>query len=131
MVSPRGNAGEAEASEFATSIERDPQGRPRRSSSPRRLNEIRLRPQWQPGKPDQCQRPQTNFSYDADNELTKIEQPNGDVLETGYDGAGPVTSQTDGNEHTTEYIRNVLGEPVEVIDPLSRRRPRNSTTPAT
>ncbi len=30
-------------------------------------------------------------------------------------------SQTDANEETTTYVRNALGEPVEVIDPLSRK----------
>jgi RHS repeat-associated protein len=63
----------------------------------------------------------TEFTYDADNERTKVEIPNGDVEETGYDGAGQVVSQTDGDKQKTTIVRNVLEQPVEVIDPLERK----------
>ncbi len=62
----------------------------------------------------------TTYTYDADNEPTKVKEANGTVTETAYDGTGQVESQTDGNKHTTTYKRNVLGEISEVIDPLSR-----------
>ena len=36
-------------------------------------------------------------------------------------GAGLVVSQTDGNKHETKYVRNVIGEVTEVVDPLGRK----------
>ncbi len=63
----------------------------------------------------------TMYTYDADNEQTKLEKPNGQIIETGYDSAGQVTSQTDGNKHTTKYERNPLEEITEEVDPLSRK----------
>jgi RHS repeat-associated protein len=61
------------------------------------------------------------YIYDADNEQTKIEKPNGQIIETGYDNAGQVTSHTDGNKHTTKYERNPLEQVTEEVDPLSRK----------
>jgi RHS repeat-associated protein len=43
------------------------------------------------------------------------------VLKTEYDGAGEVVAQIDGNEGKTTYVRNVLEQPIETIDPLSRK----------
>jgi RHS repeat-associated protein len=63
----------------------------------------------------------TKYIYDADNEQTKIEDPNLTVLETGYDKDGQVTSQTDGNAHTTQYVRNGLEEITEILDPRERK----------
>lgn len=63
----------------------------------------------------------TKYVYDADNEQTKVELPNGTTTETGYDTAGRITSQTDGSKHITEYTRNLLERVTEVIDPLKRK----------
>ncbi len=63
----------------------------------------------------------TKYTYNADNEPTKIEEPNGTTTETGYDSEGQFTSQTDGNKHTAEYTRNLLERVTEVIDPLKRK----------
>ena len=63
----------------------------------------------------------TTYTYDADNERTKVEEPNKTITETEYDGAGQVKKQIDGNKHATEYVRNVLEEVTEVIDPLGRK----------
>jgi RHS repeat-associated protein len=63
----------------------------------------------------------TKYTYDADNEQTKVEDANGTITETGYDGAGQIVSQTDGNKHTTKYVRNTLEQVTEVIDPLGRK----------
>ena len=41
--------------------------------------------------------------------------------ETEYDSEGKVTSQTDGNKHTTKYVRNLLEEVTEVVDPLGHK----------
>jgi RHS repeat-associated protein len=49
-----------------------------------------------------------------------VKEPNGAMTETGYDAMGQVVSQTDGNKHTTTYVRNPLEEQIEVIDPLGR-----------
>ena len=43
------------------------------------------------------------------------------TTEAGYDGAGQIISQTDGNKHTTKYERNVLEQVTEIIDPLSQK----------
>jgi RHS repeat-associated protein len=63
----------------------------------------------------------TKYTYDADNEPTKTEEPNSTTTETGYDKAGQVTSQTDGLTHTTKYTRNLLEQVTEVIDPRERK----------
>ncbi|MGH2854840.1 MAG: RHS repeat-associated core domain-containing protein [Solirubrobacteraceae bacterium] len=63
----------------------------------------------------------TTYTYDADNERTKVEEPNKTITETEYDGAGQVKKQIDGNKHATEYARNILEQVTEVIDPLSRK----------
>jgi RHS repeat-associated protein len=63
----------------------------------------------------------TTYKHNADNELTKTEEPNGTATETGYDKAGQITSQTDGLTHTIKYVRNALEEVTEVIDPRERR----------
>jgi RHS repeat-associated protein len=63
----------------------------------------------------------TTYTYDADNERTKVEAPNKTVTETEYDSLGQVKSQTDGNKHTTKYERNALEEVTEVVDPLGHK----------
>jgi RHS repeat-associated protein len=62
----------------------------------------------------------TTYTYDADNEPIKVEEPNGTTTETGYDSTGQVISQTDGNKHTTKYVRNLLEQIVEEANALGR-----------
>ena len=122
IVSPRGNAEGAEAAEFTTTIERDPQGRPLKVIDPfGHASEYVYDANGNLEKKTNANGHPTNYVYNADNERIKVEKPNGAILETSYDGAGNVTSQTDGNIKTTTYVRNALGQPVEVIDPLSRK----------
>ena len=120
-ISPRGNVEGAEAAEFTTSIELDPRGLPVKTTDPlggtteyaydgdRNLESLI----------DQNGN-ETKFTYDADGERTKVERPSGAVKETRYDDAGQVTRQTNGNEGETTYVRNLLEQPVEIIDPLER-----------
>ncbi len=63
----------------------------------------------------------TKFTYSPDDELIETERPSGAVLKTEYDGAGAITAQIDGNEQATTYVRNVLEQPIEIIDPLKRK----------
>ncbi len=66
-------------------------------------------------------RHKTKFTYDADNEPTKSEAPNGTATETEYDAEGAVTAQIDGNKHTTKYTRNAREEVTEITDPLGHK----------
>ncbi len=63
----------------------------------------------------------TKYTRNADNELTKTEEANGDSTEAEWDGAGQITAQIDGNNHKTRYIRNVLEQVTEEIDPLTHK----------
>jgi len=120
-VSPRGNEEGAEAAKFTTTVERDSQGRPIKITNP--LGGTTKRTYDADGNVESITDPngrKTKFTYDADNERTKVELPNGTVEETGYDGAGKVTSQVDGKKDKTTYVRNVLEQPIEIIDPLER-----------
>lgn len=122
IVSPRGNVEGAEAAEYTTTIERDPQGRPLKVIDPLgHATEYAYDANGNLEEKTNANGHTTKYVYNADNERIKVEKPNGAVLETSYDGAGNVISQTDGNEKTTTYVRNTLGQPVEVIDPLSRK----------
>lgn len=122
IVSPRGNVEGAEAAEYTTTIERDPQGRPLKITDPLgHATEYAYDANGNLEEKTNANGHTTKYTYSADNERTKVEKPNGAILETGYDGAGNITSQTDGNEKTTTYVRNILGQPVEVIDPLGRK----------
>ncbi len=122
VVSPRGNAEGAEASDYETTIERDPQGRPLKVTDPLgHATEYAYDANGNLASKTDAKGHATKFTYNAANERTKVEKPNGAVLETGYDGAGYVTSQTDANGHATTYVRNVLEQPVEVVDPLGRK----------
>ena len=62
----------------------------------------------------------TKYTYNGDNEPTKVEAPNKAVTETEYDGAGQVIKQVDGNKHATKYTRNAIEEVTEVTDPLGQ-----------
>jgi RHS repeat-associated protein len=63
----------------------------------------------------------TKYTYNADNQLTKTEEPNKATIETEYDAMGQVTAQTDGNKHATDYKRNLLEETTEESDPLGHK----------
>jgi RHS repeat-associated protein len=121
-VSPRGNEEGAEAAEFTTIIERDPQGRPEEVIDP--LGNKTAYAHDGNGNLESetdAKGNTTEFAYNLDDELIRTERPSGAILETEYDGAGQVIAQIDGNEHTTSYIRNVLEQPIEIIDPLGRK----------
>ncbi|MBS1860996.1 MAG: RHS repeat protein, partial [Actinobacteria bacterium] len=121
-VSPRGNEEGAEAAKFTTSIERDAQGRPIKVTDP--LGGSTKFAYDPDGNIESITDPngrKTKLTYDADNERTKVERPNGAVEETGYDGAGQITSEVDGDKQKTTYVRNVLEQPIEIIDPLERK----------
>jgi RHS repeat-associated protein len=121
-ISPRGNEEGAEPAKFTTAVERDARGRPLKVTDP--LEGTTKYAYDANGNVETITDPngrKTKFSYDADNERTKVERPDGAVEEAGYDGAGQVTSQIDGNKQKTTYIRNVLEQPVEIIDPLERK----------
>lgn len=63
----------------------------------------------------------TTYTYNADNERTKVEEPNKTVTETKYDTGGNTITQIDGNKHITKYERNALEEVTEVVDPLGHK----------
>jgi RHS repeat-associated protein len=63
----------------------------------------------------------TSYTYNDDDQPTKVTLPNGTTEETNYDTAGQVISHTDGNGHTTKYVRNALEQVTEVEDPLGRK----------
>jgi RHS repeat-associated protein len=122
IVSPRGNLEGAEPSEYETTIERDPQGRPLKVIDPLgHATEYSYDANGNLASVIDAEGHTTKYTYDAENEQTKLERPDGAILETGYDGAGNVSSQTDANKHTTTYVRNVLEQPVEAVDPLGRK----------
>jgi RHS repeat-associated protein len=121
-TSARGNEEGAEPSKFTTTIERDARGRAVKVTDP--LEGItkyvydgngNLESETDAGGH------KTKYIYNADNDQTKIEKPNGDIWETAYDGANQITSQTDGNKRKRTYVRNILGQITEVVDPLSRK----------
>jgi len=120
-VSPAGNVKGAEASKYTTKIERDEQDRPTTITDP--LGHT-IKYTYDGNGNIEKQTDQsgntTTYTYNADNEQTKVKEPNTTATETGYDGAGRVTSQTDGNKHTTTYTRNIIGEVTEIKDPLGR-----------
>ncbi len=121
-VSPRGNLEGAEPSEYETSVERDPLGRPLKVTDPLgHSTEYSYDGNSNLSGTTDANGHTTKFAYNADDKPIKVEKPSGATLKTEYDGAGHVTSQTDGNNHTTTYVRNVLEQPVEIIDPLSRK----------
>lgn len=122
QVSPRGNVTGGEPSKYTTTIERDAQGRPLTITDP--LGHKTSYTYDANGNKETETDPnnhKTTFVYDADNELIKVEEPNGTIVETGYDADGRITSQTDGNKHTTKYVRNLLEEITETVDPLGRK----------
>ncbi len=124
-VSPRGNEEGAEASEFETTIERDPRGRPEEVIDPLgHKTEYAYDPNGNLESETDAKGHTTKFTYNPDDELTETERPSGAVLKTEYDGAGAITAQIDGNEQATTYVRNVLEQPIETIDPLKRKTVR-------
>jgi RHS repeat-associated protein len=124
-VSPRGYEEGAEASEFTTTIERDPQGRPEAIIDPlEHTTEYAYDPNGNVESETDAKGHTTAFTYNPDDQPIKTERPSGAALKTEYDGAGAVVAQIDGNEHATTYVRNILGQPVETIDPLGRTTTR-------
>jgi RHS repeat-associated protein len=61
------------------------------------------------------------YSYNADDEPTKVEEPNGTTTETEYNAAGQVSAQIDGNKHTTTYSYDLLGNLTEETNPLGKK----------
>jgi RHS repeat-associated protein len=121
-VSPRGHVGTGKEAKFTTTTERDAQGRPVVVVAPLK-HETKYKYDGD-GNLETKTDPELNvvtYTYDADNEQTKVKEPNEDVSETSYDGAGQVTSETNGAKHTTTYVRNVLEQVTEIKDSLSRR----------
>ncbi len=121
-VSPRGNVAGAEASKFTTKIERDEQGRPLKITDP--LSHTTKYTYDGDGNVETMtdgNSHKTKYTHNAENELTKTEEPNKTVTETEYDGAGQVVKQVDGNKHATKYVRNLLEEVEEVVNPLGKK----------
>jgi RHS repeat-associated protein len=124
-VSPRGNAEGAEASEYTTSYERDPQGRVVKVTDPLgHASEYSYDANGNLESATDANGHTTTYTYNADDEPTETKKPNGDTTKTEYDGAGEVVAQIDGNGRKTEYVRDILGQPVETIDPLKRATTR-------
>ena len=120
-VSPRGNALGGIPANFETSIERDPQGRPLKTTDP--LGHVNAYVYDGNGNLEASIDPknhETIYEYDPMDRLVSTEEPNGDTTKTKYDGAGQVIGQTDGNGETTTYVRDALGQPTEIVDPLER-----------
>jgi RHS repeat-associated protein len=121
-VSPRGHVKAGEEAKYTTTTERDAHGWPIKITDPLK-DETKLVYDGD-GNLETKTDPELNvttYTYDANNQRTKVKEASGLVTETGYDGAGQVTSQTDGNKHTTQYQRNKLEQITETIDPLGRK----------
>lgn len=120
-ISPRGYATKKETS-FTTTTERDAQGRALKVTDPLG-HETKYRYDGDGNLVEKVD-PEGHiwlYGYDADNERLSVFEPGETGKETGYDGAGQVSFQTDGNRHTTKYVRNMLEEVTEVVDPLGRK----------
>ncbi len=121
-VSPRGNVSGGKPSEFKTKTERDQRGRPIKITDP--LGHETKYTYDAAGNLETVtdgNSHKTKYTHDADNELTKTEEPNATVIETGYDSQGQIKSQTDGNKNVTKYVRNALEQVTEIIDPRERK----------
>jgi RHS repeat-associated protein len=128
-VSPRGHVKAGEEAKYTTKIERDAQGRPLTVSDPLgHKTKYAYDGNGNLETQTDANGNKTKYTYDADNEKSKVEEPNKTITETGYDSAGQVTSQTDGSKHTTKYERNKLEEVVEVIDPRERKTTKEYDT---
>jgi RHS repeat-associated protein len=122
IVSPRGHVKSGEESKYTTEIERDAQERPVKITDPLgHTTKIKRDADGNVEAVTDGNGHTTTFGYDADNERTSVKEPNGDTSETEYDGAGQVIAQINGDKHKTKYIRNLLEEITEEIDPLSRK----------
>lgn len=121
-VSPRGNVSGGEPTKYTTKIERDQRGREIKVTDP--LSHATKYTYDAAGNREtvtDANSHKTKYTYDADNELTKTEEPNATIIETGYDSEGQITSQTDGNKDVTKYVRNALEQVTEIIDPRERK----------
>jgi len=62
----------------------------------------------------------TTYTYDADNELTKVTQPGGTTVNYAYDGNGNQVKQTNAAGHSTTYAYDLLNRVISITDPLGR-----------
>jgi RHS repeat-associated protein len=121
-VSPRGNEEGAKASEFETVTERDSRGRPIKVTDPLgREAKVAYDKNGNVESTTNALGQTTKFTYNANDEQTKVEKPNGDATEFAYDSMGQVKSRTNGNGYTTKYERDALEQLTETIDPLERK----------
>jgi len=120
-VSPRGNEEGAEASEFETTIERDPQGRPVVVTDPLgRETEYAYDGNGNLKSVTDANENTTTYSYNANDERIEVEAANGDTTKVVYDSMGAVKSRTDANGNTTNYQYDALEQVIEEEDPLER-----------
>ncbi|HEX7246072.1 MAG TPA: DUF6531 domain-containing protein [Solirubrobacterales bacterium] len=123
-VSPRGNEEGAKASEFETKIERDALGRPIKATDP--LGHETKYVYDKNGNVESMTDANghaTTYVYDADDERIEVKAANGTFVVISYDSMGRVIGRSPDHLKVGRkrlYIRNVLGEVVEEIDPLSR-----------
>ncbi|MGC2372388.1 MAG: RHS repeat-associated core domain-containing protein [Solirubrobacteraceae bacterium] len=120
-ISPRGNVEGAEPAKYTTTTERDARGRPSKITDPLgHHTEYTYDGNGNVEMVTDGNGSKTTYVYDADNERTEVKEPKSTV-KTGYDKAGEIISQTDGNSKVTEYKRNLLEEVTEEVDPLTRK----------
>jgi RHS repeat-associated protein len=120
-VSANGHVIGAKESKFTTTIERDPQGRIAKVTDA--LGHETKYTYDAAGNLEAATDPEknvTHYTYNAEDEPTRVEEPDGTTTETAYDTEGAVESQTNGDKQTTKYVRNSLEEPAETLDPLGR-----------
>jgi RHS repeat-associated protein len=124
-VSARGHASGAKESSFTTTIERNTQGQPIKVTNPlSQTTKYTYNADGDIETETNGESRTTKYSYNAEDEPTKVEAPNKAVTETAYNKDGEVISRTDGDKHTTKYERNVLGEIIEEVNPLSKKTTR-------
>lgn len=63
----------------------------------------------------------TTTVYDATDQPIKVVAANGDERKTTYNSLGQVSSRTDAKGNVSEYKTDALGRVTEVIDPLGRK----------
>ena len=121
-VSPLGNVAGATATKFKTTIDRDAQERVIETINPlKHTTKTTFNSDGQVATSTDANGKVTTFTYDADNEPTKVSEPDGAIKETEYDAAGQVIARIDGDHHKTSYVRNALEQVTEVKDPLGRK----------
>jgi RHS repeat-associated protein len=120
-VSPRGNAAGAEPSKFTTKTERDAQGRPVKITDPLgHTTKYTYNADGDTETTTDGNSNKTTYSYDDDLPI-KVKEANGDGTETEYDFAGNAIARIDGNKHTWKYVRNILEQVTEAVDPVGHK----------